>query len=286
MPEFLLTIIRSLIAFFLLLILARIMGKKQISHLSFFDYCVGITIGSIAASMAVDQNIKISNGLVALIVWGGIPLILGFIGLKSKWFHQLTDGKADLLIEKGMILERNLKKNQLAVEELMLLLREKDVFKIEDVEMAVLETNGQLSILKKTEKQPVTPEILSIPVESEHGPTIIISDGQVMKNSLKRLGYTQEWLLSEIEKQGATKISDVFLAQIDSKGNVYVDLYVDNLKRETVKQRPLIASNLKKLQADMESFALQTKNPKAKEMYTQQAMRLQEVIDNIYPYLK
>lgn len=284
MPEFLLTIIRSLIVFFLLLILARIMGKKQISHLTFFDYCVGITIGSIAASMAVDQNIKISNGVVALIVWGGIPLILGFIGLKSKWFHQLTDGKADLLIEKGVILERNLKKNQLAVEELMLLLREKDVFEIEDVEIAVLETNGQLSILKKTEKQPVTPEILNIPVESEHGPTIIISDGQVMKNSLKRLGYTQEWLLSEIEKQGATKISDVFLAQINSKGNVYIDLYVD--KRETVKQRPLIAANLMKLQADIKSLALQTQNPKAKDMYLKQARNIQTVIDNIHPYLK
>ncbi|WP_042148621.1 DUF421 domain-containing protein [Paucisalibacillus sp. EB02] len=286
MPEFLLTITRSFIAFLLLLILARIMGKKQISHLTFFDYCVGITIGSIAASMAVDQNIKISNGLIALMVWGFIPLILGFIGLKSKWFHQLTDGKADLLIEKGMILERNLKKNQLAVEELMLLLREKNVFNIADVEMAVLETNGQLSVLLKSVKQPVTSEQLGVPVESDHGPTIVISDGQVMKNSLNRLGYTHEWLVAEVLKQGAFEINDVFLAQIDSKGNVYVDLYADNLKREPIKQRPLIASTLKKLQADFESYALQTQNPAAKEMYTKQANNLQHVIDNISPYLK
>ena len=123
------------------------MGKKQISQLTFFDYCVGITIGSIAASMAVDQNIKISNGVMSLLVWGLIPLVLGYLGLKLKWFHQLTDGKSDVLIEKGKILEKNLRKNQLAVEELILLLREKDVFKLEDVEMAVFETNGQLSIL-------------------------------------------------------------------------------------------------------------------------------------------
>jgi len=262
------------------------MGKKQISQLTFFDYCVGITIGSIAASMAVDQNIKISNGIIALLVWGLIPLILGYLGLKSKWFHQLTDGKSDVLIERGKILERNLRKNQLAVEELMLLLREKDVFNIDDVEMAVFETNGQLSILKKSEKLPVTPEFIGKPVERDQGPTIIISDGQVMKNSLKRLGYTNEWLLGEVQNQGAKRIDDVFLAQIDSKGNVFIDLYSDELKREPVKQRPLMAATLKKLQADLESFALQTQNPAAKEMYTNQAKSLQEVIDNISPYLK
>jgi uncharacterized membrane protein YcaP (DUF421 family) len=286
MPEYLLTITRSFIAFFLLLILARIMGKKQISQLTFFDYCVGITIGSIAASMAVDQNIKISNGIISLIVWGVIPLLLGFMGLKWKWFHQLTDGKADVLIENGKIYEKNLRKNQLAIEELMLLLREKDVFNIEDVEMAIMETNGQLSILLKSKKQPVTPQILGTKVEADHGPTIVISDGRIMKNSLNRLGYTHEWLLGEVQKQGASDIDDVFLAQIDSKGNVYADLYIDNLKQEVVKQRPLIASTLKKLQADFESFALQTNNPKAKEMYAQQARNLQTVIDDMSPYLK
>jgi uncharacterized membrane protein YcaP (DUF421 family) len=266
--------------------MARVMGKKQISHLTFFDYCVGITIGSIASSMAVDQNIKISNGLMALLVWGLFPIVLGYIGLKSKLFLQITDGKSDMVIENGKILEKNLMKNQLAVKELMLLLREQGVFNVQDVEMAVFETNGQLSILKKSEEQPVTPRILQTPVERDHGPTIIISDGHVMKNSLKKLGYTKEWLLGEIQAQGALKFQDVFLAQVDSKGNVYVDLYSDDLKKEVVQQRPLVGSTLKKLQADFESFALQTDNPAAKQMYTEQAEKLQKVLDNITDYLK
>lgn len=286
MPEYLLSIIRSVIAFILLLIMARIMGKKQISQLTFFDYCVGITIGSIAASLAVDQNIKISNGIVSLMVWGFIPIILGYLGLKSKLLLQITDGKSDVVIENGKILEKNLKKNQLAVKELMLMLREKGVFNIEDVEMAVFETNGQISILTKSEIQPITPRILGIPVERDHGPVIVISDGQMMKNSLQKLGYTKEWLIGEIQKQGAEEIKDVFLAQIDSKGNVYVDLYEDDLKREPTQARPLLASTLKKLQADLESFALQTEDPKAKQMYTLQAKNLQNVIDYISPYLK
>jgi uncharacterized membrane protein YcaP (DUF421 family) len=285
-PEYILTIIRSVMAFGILLIMARIMGKKQVSHLTFFDYCVGITIGSIAASMAVDQNIKLSNGVIALILWGIIPIILGYLGMKSKVLLTITDGKADVIIEKGKILERNLRKNNMAVEELLLLLREKDIFKLEDVEMAVFETNGQLSVLKKTEVQPITPQNLGMKLEPEHGPTIVISDGQIMKNSLAKLGYSREWLLGEVQKQGALDISDVFLAQVDSKGNLFVDLYVDNLKQEVVKQRPLIASTLKKLQADFESFALQTENQSAKQMYTEQAENLKGIIDNIDPYLK
>jgi uncharacterized membrane protein YcaP (DUF421 family) len=115
MPEFLITIIRSVIAFILLLIMARIMGKKQVSQLTFFDYCVGITIGSIAASMAVDQNIKMTNGLVSLVIWGLIPIIIGMLGLKSPLIMRITDGKSDVVIENGKILEKNLKKNQLVV---------------------------------------------------------------------------------------------------------------------------------------------------------------------------
>lgn len=286
MPEFLLIMIRSIISFVLLLAMARIMGKKQVSQLTFFDYCVGITIGSIAASMAVDHNIKITDGLTALLVWGLIPIILGYFGLKSKTFLTITDGKSDVVIEKGKVMEKNLKKNQLAIEELMLLLREKDIFHIDEVEMAVFETNGQLSVLKKTELQPVTPKVLGIPVERDHGPTIIISDGHIMYNSLKRLGYTKEWLVGEVQKQGAKNINDVFLAQIDSRGNVYVDLYTDDLKQEIVKQKPLVASTLKKIQADFENFAIETENPLAKNMYSQQAENLQTIIENIKPYLK
>lgn len=107
----------------------------------------------------------------------------------------------------------------------MMLLREKGVFKVSDVEMAVLETNGNLSVLLKAEQQPVTPQIMGIKVNEEHGPKILIMDGQILQKTLKELGNTKEWLLKEVQKQGAKKIEDVFFAQIDSKGNIHVDLY-------------------------------------------------------------
>lgn len=225
MPEIVLILIRSLLAFFLLLLLTRIMGKKQISQLTFFDYCVGITIGSIAATLSVDQNVKIVNGLVSLTIWGLFPIILAYIGMKSRFFSTLTDGKATILIKNGEILDKNLKKNLLTIDELLMLLRERGIFKVSDVEMAVFETNGQLSVMVKTAHQPMTPKTLGITLEQEREPTVLIMDGKLQKKSLKNMNYSREWVEKEILKHGAKEIRDVFLAQIDSYGRIYVDLY-------------------------------------------------------------
>ncbi|GAA0593605.1 DUF421 domain-containing protein [Virgibacillus siamensis] len=286
MPEFLLTIIRSILAFLLLMVMARIMGKKQVSQLTFFDYCVGITIGSIASAMAIDQNIKITNGLVGLIIMGLFPVLLAYGSMKSLKFRRLTDGKASVLIEDGKVLEKNMKKSKMNIDELMLFLREKNVFKLSDVEMAVIETNGQLSVLKKSDQQPLTAKQLGITVNMEQGPAIVIMDGKLMNKSLQSLGYSSEWLKGEIQKQGATDYEDVFLGQIDSSGNVYVDLYNDDLQQHKIKQKPLLAASLKKVQADLETYSLQTENPEAKKMYSQQSDKLQQTIDSILPYLK
>lgn len=233
MPELMLILIRSIVAFLLLLLMTRIMGKKQISQLTFFDYCVGITIGSIAATMSVDQNVKVANGLLALLVWGLFPIILAYLSLKSMRFTKIIDGSPTILIRNGEILVKNLKKNLVTADELMLLIREKGTFKISDVEMAVLETNGKLSVMLKADQQPVTPHTLRIPVEPEHGPTILIADGKLLKKGLKERGYSIEWLRSEVQKQGATDFKDVFLAQLDSYGNVYVDLYENKKKPQS-----------------------------------------------------
>ncbi|MDO6450535.1 MULTISPECIES: DUF421 domain-containing protein [Oceanobacillus] len=286
MTELILILIRSTVAFFLLFILTRIMGKKQISQLTFFDYCVGITIGSIAATMSVDQNVKALNGIMSLIVWGIFPILLAYFGMKSNTFSNLTDGKPTILIKNGEILEGSMKKNLMNLNELMLLLREKNVFTVSDVEMAVLETNGDLSVMLKTDKQPVTSKMLGIPVEHEHGPNILIMDGNIMKKSMQKLGYTVEWLLGEIQKQGANEINDVFLAQIDSRGQLYVDLYEDKNKSITIEEKPLLGASLKKIQADLESFALETEDQKAKKMYTEQANNLKKLLDSVLPYLK
>lgn len=225
MPELVLILLRSILAFLMLFLMSRIMGKKQISQLTFFDYCVGITIGSIAATMSVDQNVKALNGIMSLVIWGLFPLLLAYLGMKSNAFSNLTDGKPVTLIQNGNILEKNMKKNLMNINELMLLLREKSVFTVSEVEMAVLETNGEISVMLKKDKQPVNASMLNILVEQEHRPYVLIMDGKMLKKSMEKLSCTEEWLLDAVQKQGAEKITDVFLAQIDSQGQLYVDLY-------------------------------------------------------------
>lgn len=232
MPEYIVILIRSIVAFFVLLALTRIMGKKQLSQLTFFDYIVGITIGSIAATMSVDQNVKISNGLISLIIWGIIPILLGYIGLKSRAFIRLTDGRPSIVVREGKVLEEEMKKNQLAIEELMMQLREKGVFKLDDVEMAIFETNGELSVMRKTDADPITASLLGIKVKNEHAPTLVIADGHILQENLSLLNLDKQWLTKEIKKQGAYDVKDVFIAQVDANKQLYVDLYQDGIGKQ------------------------------------------------------
>lgn len=286
MPEIVLILVRSIISFILLVALARLMGKKQISQLTFFDYVIGITIGSIAASMSVDQDIKILNGLGALVVWGLFSVLMALASLKSYTFRKVTDGTPAVIVKNGKIQEKNMGKLRMPIDQIMPLLRQKNAFKLSDVELAVMESNGQLSVMKKTETDPITPKILGLKTENESEPQIVVVDGKLIEKSLKNTGYTKEWLLGEAMKQGADSLKDVYLAQIDSKGSVYIDLYNDQMKAPAAKQRPLLAASLKKIQADLEIFALQTEDAKAQGTYEQQSKNLQQMIDQLQPYLK
>lgn len=224
MPEFIMILIRAIISFVVLFLMTRWMGKTQLSQLTFFDYVVGITIGSIAATLSVDQNVKMINGLVSILVWAIFPILISLINLKSYHFRKFTDGRPTVLVENGKIIESNLKSARVTVEELMVMLRQKNSFKLSDVEFAILETNGRLSVLQKTEVQPITAEQLKIPVKKEGNPRIVLIDGNVMERTLSELGYTKQWLIEQIQKKGAKSLDDVFLAQVNTDGTLYVDL--------------------------------------------------------------
>lgn len=277
--------LQSLISFFVLFVLARVVGKRQIALLTFFDYVVGITIGDIAASWSLD-TIKSSHAILTLLIWTLLPMALAWIQRKSYRGRVLLDGRPVVLVENGQVLEHNLKNAHMSTQELMLMLRAKDVFKVSDVEYAVYENNGTMSVMKKSDTQPVTPKDLGMSVTLEHAPRMLIIDGNVMERSLADLGYTKEWLMGEVTKHGATDFRDVFLAQIDSNGSVYVDLYHDRLYIPQVKAKPMIAATLKKLEADLETFALETRNPDAKQSYAKMVEHLKNLNQQLLPYLK
>ena len=219
--------VQSLAAFIVLFFLARLMGKRQMAQLTFFDYIEGITIGNLAASLSLD-DVKTSHAIVSLVIWVGLSLILAWIQLKSYRGRLWLDGKPLVLIQDGKVLERNLRKARIPVEEMMLLLRDKDVFELSEVEYAIFENNGSMSVMKKLTRQPLTPQDLGLPTRSQRQSAILIADGHILKHGLQGAGYSKDWLLQELSQQGITNVRDVFLAQVNPNGQLYVDLYQDH----------------------------------------------------------
>ena len=285
MPDWLNIVVRSLIFLFILFFMTKLLGKKQISQLSFFEYVNGITIGSIGAEIVTGLEESIFLGILSILTFAAIPYLAGFISLKSKPFRNFVEGKGTVFIKDGKILEDNLKKERYTTDELLELLRKDKVFKVADVEFAVLETTGDLSVLLKKENQPLTAKDLDLTVASEKEPETVIMDGEILDESLATAGRSRQWLHTELSKLGVT-IENVFLGQVDSYGQLTVDLFDDKITVPSPQEKPLLYATMKKCQADLELFALGTENPQAKKLYTENSKKLQEAIDKISYLLK
>lgn len=285
MAEWIYIVLRSFLFIFILIFMTRLLGKKQISEITFFEYISGITIGSIAGEVIMGLDRNIMHGVVAIVIFCGITFLVDFITLKSKGFRDLVEGKGSVLIQDGKIMEENLKKEKYTLDDLSSLLRGRNVFNIAEVEFAVLEPTGDLSVLLKKAYRPVTPKDLNIQVANEDEPQTVIMDGKILDNPLSTSGKNRGWLLVELEKQGVT-LENVFFAQLNSYGELSIDLYDDQLQVPQPQQRPLLLASIKKCQADIESFALQTECEAAKQMYNKNSERLKGVIQNVTPYLK
>lgn len=280
MPDWLDVVFRSILFLVVLFIITKILGKKQISQLTMFEYVTGITIGNIGAEVVTGLEQKVHLGLIALVTTAAIPFAVSFLSLKSKKARDLIDGKGTVLIKDGKILEDNLKNERVTIDELLEMLRKKDVFQVSEVEFAVLEAAGVLNVLLKKEYRPLTAKDLNIRVASEKEPQTVIMDGIIMDEPLATIGHNRGWLHTELEKLGVT-LENVFLGQVNSYGELTVDLYDDQLKVAEPMQKPLLYATMKKCQADLELFALATESAEAKQMYKKNSKKLQEAMDRV-----
>jgi len=223
--DFLEMILRTTGAFSALLILARILGKKQLSQLTFFHYATGIAFGSIAAEMAGQTDVKFINGLIALIWWTMLTLLMSYISLKSKKGRIILDDQPSIIVKQGMIMKKEMNKERLHINDVMMMLREQSIFTLSDVEYAVLETNGELSVLKKIGQQEATKTDVQAAVPApKYLPTALIADGELLRKNLLEFNLTEEWLLNELRKKGVESVEQVFLAQLQTDGTLFVDL--------------------------------------------------------------
>ena len=233
MNEGLVVAIRGAISFFSLLIFARILGKQQISQLNFFDYIIGITLGSIAASLTTDLTSRAWPHWIGLITWVILGICLEKIAMANRSMGNLIDGEPVIVIAKGKILEKALKRVNYRISDLNAILRNKDIFNIEEVEFAVIEPNGQLSVLKKAEEKPVTRKDMKIQVKSDGLRSTLIYDGMVMEVGLRELNMTIESLYKELNKHGINDVKEVFYAAKAPEGKIYIDKYEDYISRIT-----------------------------------------------------
>ncbi|MBD1381949.1 DUF421 domain-containing protein [Metabacillus arenae] len=226
MPEWIEIAIRSTGMIFSLFFITKILGKKQLSKLSFFEYIVGIIVGDIAGTISMDVDLHLINGITSILIWFFVLIVIEFLVIRSKTFRKVVEGTSTPFIKNGEILEGNLKKERYTAYELLEQLRKKDVLQVEDVEFATLETNGDLSVFLKKEKQPVTREDLFGLYPPVKIPQTIILEGKWLKETLVGNGWTEEWLMSKLQRRNV-KLKDIFLAQLDSEGELYIDFYGD-----------------------------------------------------------
>ncbi|MGE6489544.1 YetF domain-containing protein [Paenisporosarcina sp. NPDC076898] len=227
--SFLEMIVRTTVTFAVLLGLARFLGKEQLSQLTFFNYITGITIGSIAGEVVAHDDTHYFNAITSLIWWSILTLIVSYISLKSAKAKSLLDDKPMIVIKNGKILEHELKKSRLPIGDLNMLLRIQGIFSVKDVHFAVLETNGELSVFKKVAQQSATKQDVKAQiVVPKYMPCTIIAEGKIITQNLKEAGITEEWVMKQLKKHGVNSIQQVFYAEIESDGTVYMDLKEDD----------------------------------------------------------
>jgi uncharacterized membrane protein YcaP (DUF421 family) len=198
--------------------------------------------------------------------------------------HDLIRGKETILIKQGKIMEDNVKRIRLTAEELLQELRMKNVFNIADVEFAIMETTGDLNVFLKADKKPVTPHDVEWKVAPQTEPQTVILDGHILNDALTEMGLNTNWLTMQLRIAGVL-LENVFVGQVDTNGELYLDLFDDAVQLRQSTVREMLFANLQKIQGELAGFALETKDETAMAMYRQNADRLEIVMDKIRPYL-
>lgn len=224
--EYLKIIVLSLGSIVILFLLTKIMGQREMSQLSIFDYIVSITIGSIAAEMATSLENNFMEPLIAMIVYAVVTLVIALINNRFVKLRPIFSGRTLILYDNGTLFKENFKKAKIDLNEFFVQCRTNGFFNLSDIKTALLEENGKISFLPLSEKRPANPSDFNIKLEEENIITNIILDGKVMEKNLSEIGRDKIWLSEELQKQGVTKMDNIFLATYKSDDTL--SIYMTN----------------------------------------------------------
>ena len=208
----------SLLSAVALFIIAKIMGHKQMAQLNFFDYITGITIGSISAELATELESP-WKPLLAMAIYGTISFTLSFITSKSHKARKYINGTPTIILDNGKLYRKNMKKAKLDLSEFMVMCHQQGFFNLNDIQTAVFEYNGHLTVLPKCEKRPLTPFDMNLTPEKDYIFTEIIMDGKILHDNIKRKGLDLIWLEKELKSQGYKSAEEIFLAVCDNNNS-------------------------------------------------------------------
>lgn len=229
MAEIIDIVLQTLVAFFAILLITRILGRQQVAQLTVYEYINGITFGSIAATVATDLGQSSWGHITGLFLFGGLTSILSYLSKKNRTIAKIIDGEPVLVIQDAHILEKNLAKFQYTVDDLTHLLRKKDIFNIQDVKYAILETTGEISVVKRAGKENVKVEDMNLQVSQEELITDIVVTGKIIYENLNKRNVSVNWLSGQLRTMGVKNINDIYYATLDKDKKIYIDYLDDKL---------------------------------------------------------
>lgn len=214
-------VVRCVIAMTTLFFMTKLLGKKQVSELSLFDYVVGISIGNFASEMAINLEAKFFNTMLAIVVFGILAYIISILTLKSLKLRKFFIGSPTILLEHGNLIYKNMKKSMIDVNDILSQAREMGYFDISEVEFAILEANGKISFLPKGEYKNINIKDMNLKIEKQGLCANVIMDGNIMNDNLNNIGKDEEWLLHELDVKGKN-VSDILLATVDINDKIVI----------------------------------------------------------------
>ncbi|MBU3197474.1 DUF421 domain-containing protein [Clostridium algidicarnis] len=280
----LMILLRTIILLFVTLILTRILGSGSMSNTTPFNFISYVVIAIIVSLMSLNIITNFFLGMIILLTWSLFSIALDYACMKSKWVHDMVNGKERILIKDGKVMEESLSKVRFTGEELLKELRSKGAFNLADVEFAIMETTGDINVGLKSDKSPITPYDLGIKISPKSQTQTVILDGNILDRGLTNMGLNQGWLKTKLEGMGVT-LENIFIGQVDSSGDLYLDLFDDSIESPKSNAKELLYADLEKSEADFMSFSLETEDKAAKDMYIKNAEKLKQIIKKLKPYL-
>lgn len=207
---------KGLTSILVLFILSKVMGRKQVSQFNLFDYIIGISIGSIAAEMTLNSEIDFFEGVFAIFIYAIVAYLITLLTLKSMRARRLITGTPTVVIQKGKILYKNMRKCKIEINDLLQEARTNGYFDLSQIEYALMEANGKISFLQKSKYQPITCKDMKLKTSFEGLCANVIIDGKIMPNNLLAVGKDEQWLLTRIKNNHYDTIDDLLLVTLDS----------------------------------------------------------------------